>query len=86
VWSLEHAAEWQKRVSDVLTRTTFQGFVSAFLRWPNTENSMVRCTASRDAYEFSFVVCDGPPGATKGAAMDCYPWLATDSHGVQPFC
>jgi hypothetical protein len=74
VWSLEHSAEWQKRVSDVLTRHHISGVRVCFS--PLVEYGKFdwyNAPLAEMPDEFSLVVCDGPPGMTKGGRYGLLP-------------
>lgn len=74
VWSLENSAEWKNRIMSVLETN---GILSAHVCY----SPLVDC-GEFDWYdppltqlpsEFSLVICDGPPGATKGGRYGLLP-------------
>lgn len=76
VWSLEHSAEWQERVRDVLTRNRISGVrvcFSPLIGYGDFDWYQAPLTEMPD--EFSFVVCDGPPGSTRGGRYGLLPVL-----------
>ena len=76
VWSLEHSAEWQKRVSEVLQRHRISGVRVCFSPLvENGEFDWYDAPVAEMPDEFSFVVCDGPPGMTKGGRYGLLPLL-----------
>jgi len=78
VWSLEHSAEWQKRVSDVLTRHHISGVRVCFSPLAEYgEFDWYDAPLAEMPNEFSFVVCDGPPGATKGGRYGLLPLVGS---------
>ena len=78
VWSLEHSREWQKRVSDVLTRNRIQGVRLCFSPLIGYgEFDWYEPPLTEMPNEFSFVVCDGPPGITKGGRYGLLPLVGS---------
>ena len=74
VWSLEHSAEWRARVIELLEQSGISG--SRVCRAPLVEHGEF------DWYDppladmpksFSLVICDGPPGSTKGGRYGLLP-------------
>ncbi len=74
VWSLEHSSEWQKRVTETLERNGISGVhvcttplveYGEFVWYDPPLTQMPK--------EFSLVVCDGPPGTTKGGRYGLLP-------------
>jgi Methyltransferase domain len=74
VWSLEHFPEWRKRVSETLRSNDISGVhvCSAPLVeygdfvWYDPPLAQI-------PKEFSLVICDGPPGSTKGGRYGLLP-------------
>ena len=74
VWSLEHSVEWQKRVTDALTRHHISGVRVCFSPLVEYgEFDWYYAPLAEMPDEFSFVVCDGPPGTTKGGRYGLLP-------------
>ena len=74
VWSLEHSPEWRDRVDGVLKRNGILNVrvcagrlidYGAFLWYDPPMQEMPK--------EFSLVICDGPPGATRGGRYGLLP-------------
>jgi hypothetical protein len=74
VWSLEHYPEWRGRVSKVIGRNKIRGVhlcsaplveYGEFVWYDPPEEQLPK--------EFSLVVCDGPPGATRGGRYGLLP-------------
>ena len=78
VWSLEHSHEWRERVTEALKENGISG--------------MHVCSSSLKEYgefvwydpplaqmpkEFSLVICDGPPGTTKGGRYGLLPVMGS---------
>jgi Methyltransferase domain len=81
VWSLEHLPEWQQKV------------VRAIRRFPHTTvvKAALRSYGAFDWYgvppgvlpkHFALVVCDGPPGATRGGRYGLLPILGDRLQGA----
>ncbi len=67
VWSLEHSPEWQKRLTDALTLNGISGVhVCSSPLVEYGEFVWYDPPLAQMPKEFSLVVCDGPPGTTKG--------------------
>jgi predicted O-methyltransferase YrrM len=76
VWSLEHSAEWQKRVNDVLQRHGISGVRVCFSPLVQKgEFDWYDAPVAEMPNQFSLVVCDGPPGMTKGGRYGLLPLL-----------
>jgi hypothetical protein len=76
IFSLENSTEWQKRLSEVLKSNGISGV--QLCRAPLVEyGEFVWYDFPLDAMpaEFSLVVCDGPPGTTKGGRYGLMPIL-----------
>lgn len=78
VWSLEHFPEWRTRVTDVLTYNNIKGVricssplveYGEFVWYDPPFAEMPKV--------FSLVVCDGPPGATKGGRYGLLPVMGS---------
>jgi hypothetical protein len=78
VWSLENSAEWLKKVQSVLDRNGLSNVHPLF--------SPLRNYGDFDWYdppveklpeEFALVVCDGPPGTTKGGRYGLLPVMGS---------
>lgn len=74
VWSLEHSPEWSDRVDGVLKRNGILNVrvcdarlidYGAFLWYDPPMRELPK--------EFSLVICDGPPGATRGGRYGLLP-------------
>jgi|ERR1700752_166904 len=74
VWTLEHSPEWQKRLVRVLESNHISGArvcssplveYGEFLWYDTPSDAMPKA--------FSLVVCDGPPGQTKGGRYGLLP-------------
>jgi hypothetical protein len=74
VWTLEHSPDWQKRLTDVLKTNGISG-----VQLPSAplvdygEFGWYDCPLQQMPPEFSLVVCDGPPGTTKGGRYGLMP-------------
>jgi hypothetical protein len=74
VWSLEHSPEWQKRVTDVLAHNGISGVhVCSSPLVEYGEFVWYDPPLAQMPKEFSLVVCDGPPGMTKGGRYGLVP-------------
>jgi hypothetical protein len=74
VWSLEHSLDWQKRVAQVLGTNGLSGARVCFsplidhgkFVWYDPHSLQL-------PDQFSLVICDGPPGTTKGGRYGLLP-------------
>jgi len=74
VWSLEHSSEWQERIAEALetngisdTHVCFSPLIEYDrFTWYNPPLTQM-------PKEFSLVVCDGPPGTTRGGRFGLLP-------------
>jgi hypothetical protein len=73
-WSLEHVADWQTRVTRVLERFGIPNvqICSAPLR-SFREFEWYDAPLALMPKEFQLVICDGPPGSTKGGRYGLLP-------------
>lgn len=74
VWSLEHSLEWKTRLAEVLARN---GIRSVRVCWSPLikygEFDWYEPPLAEMPNEFSLVICDGPPGDTKGGRYGLLP-------------
>lgn len=74
VWSLEHFDEWRDRVSDVLKDCDISGVhVCSAPLMEHGEFVWYSPPLDRMPKQFSLVICDGPPGGTKGGRYGLLP-------------
>lgn len=74
VWSLENSPEWQERVTNVLTSNGISGVhVCASPLIEYGEFVWYDPPLARMPKRFSLVICDGPPGDTKGGRYGLLP-------------
>ena len=74
VWSLEHYPAWQKRVTESLERNRISGVqVCSSPLVEYGEFVWYDPPLAKMPNEFSLVVCDGPPGTTKGGRYGLLP-------------
>ncbi|HLA11563.1 MAG TPA: hypothetical protein VJ023_13330 [Pyrinomonadaceae bacterium] len=76
VWSLEHSPEWQEHVTKALARNGVSGVhvcLSPLVEYG--EFVWYDPPLAKMPKEFSLVVCDGPPGTTKGGRYGLLPVL-----------
>jgi hypothetical protein len=74
IWSLEHSAEWQQRVVDVLQGvglTCARVAVSPLVSYGDFD--WYAPPLKEMPSKFSLVICDGPPGTTKGGRHGLVP-------------
>jgi len=76
VWSLEHSLEWKTRLTKVLARNRI---TRARVCWSPLidygEFVWYEPPLTQMPHEFSLVICDGPPGSTKGGRYGLLPVL-----------
>lgn len=76
VWSLEHSLEWKTRLTKVLARNRS---TRARICWSPLidygEFVWYEPPLTQMPNEFSLVICDGPPGSTKGGRYGLLPVL-----------
>ena len=81
VWSLENSAEWRKRIMKVLSTN---GVSSAHICYAPLSDygdySWYDPPLADLPNEFSLVICDGPPGATKGGRYGLLPVMRERFH------
>jgi len=74
VWSLEHSDEWRHSVSEVLTNSGISAAHVCAAPLVEYENFVWYCPPlERMPKQFSLVICDGPPGGTKGGRYGLLP-------------
>lgn len=74
VWSLEHLADWQERVTNVLARNGISGVhVCSSPLIEYGDFVWYDPPLAQMPKEFSLVICDGPPGMTKGGRYGLLP-------------
>ena len=74
VWSLEHSAEWRERVKEALKSNGVSGVrVCASPLVEYGEFVWYDPPLEEMPKEFSLVICDGPPGSTKGGRYGLLP-------------
>lgn len=75
-WTLEHFADWHKRVSETLARQQIRT-VNNYLAPLRDYGEFSWYDPPREALpdRFALIVCDGPPGATKGGRYGVIPVL-----------
>ncbi|MGH9956799.1 MAG: hypothetical protein ACREBC_06670 [Pyrinomonadaceae bacterium] len=74
VWSLEHFDEWRDRVSGALKRNGISGVhVCSSPLIEYGEFIWYSPPLAQMPKEFSLVICDGPPGTTKGGRYGLLP-------------
>ena len=78
VWSLEHSTEWQERVVDVLNSNGISGVhVCKAPLMEYGEFVWYDPPLAQMPEQFSLVICDGPPGTTKGGRYGLLPVMNT---------
>lgn len=83
VWSLEHYDEWRQRVSGVLSDNDIAGAtVCAAPLVEYGEFVWYDPPLAQMPEAFSLVICDGPPGSTKGGRYGLLPVLGDRLHGA----
>ena len=74
VWSLEHSVEWRERVTEALRRNRISGVhVCASPLVEYGQFVWYDPPLSQMPKQFSLVICDGPPGNTKGGRYGLLP-------------
>lgn len=74
VWSLEHFDEWRERVSETLKRSDISGVhVCSSPLIEYGEFVWYSPPLAQMPKEFSLVICDGPPGSTRGGRYGLLP-------------
>ena len=74
VWTLEHSPDWHLRVSDTLKRNGISGVNNCLVKLKDYgEFTWYDTPLSTMPGSFSLVVCDGPPGTTKGGRYGLIP-------------
>ena len=77
-WTLEHVADYHKRVSETLTRHSIPRVNNCLVPLRDYgEFSWYDPPLERLPDRFSLIVCDGPPGSTKGGRYGVVPVLKT---------
>ena len=74
VWSLEHSPEWQARIVELLERSGISG--SGVCSAPLVEYGEFDWydpPLAKLPKNFALVICDGPPGSTKGGRYGLLP-------------
>jgi len=74
VWSLEHSNEWRARIVELLERSGITG--SRVCSAPLVEHGEFDWydpPLAKMPKSFSLVICDGPPGSTKGGRYGLLP-------------
>jgi len=78
VWSLEHSPEWKEQVSQALERNGIAGVhLSSSPLVEYGEFAWYDPALAQMPAEFSLVVCDGPPGTTKGGRYGLLPIMGS---------
>jgi len=78
VWSLEHSPEWQERLTKELKRNGISGVhVCASPLVEYGEFDWYSPPMSQMPRHFSLVICDGPPGTTKGGRYGLLPVMGS---------
>jgi hypothetical protein len=75
-WTLEHFPDWHKRVSETLARqriSTVTNYLAPLRDYGDF--SWYDARPERLPERFSLIVCDGPPGSTKGGRYGVVPIL-----------
>jgi hypothetical protein len=76
VWTLENSAEWHQRMSDTLKENGIRGVKNCHAPLKDYGPfSWYDAPVSAMPARFSMVVCDGPPGTTKGGRYGLVPVL-----------
>jgi hypothetical protein len=74
VWSLEHSSEWHEKVTEILEQNDISRVhvcISPLIEYG--EFVWYDPPLTQMPKEFSLVVCDGPPGTTKGGRYGLLP-------------
>jgi hypothetical protein len=77
VWSLENSAEWRNRITSALKTNGISGAhvcYSPLVEYG--EFSWYEPPLSQLPKEFSLVICDGPPGTTRGGRYGLLPVMS----------
>lgn len=78
VWSLEHSQEWRERVSEALKENGISGMhVCSSPLKEYGEFVWYDPPLAQMPKEFSLVICDGPPGTTKGGRYGLLPVMGS---------
>ena len=81
VWSLEHSLEWKTRIAQVLAQNKI---AQVRVCWsPLMEYGdfvWYKPPLEQMPKEFSLIICDGPPGSTKGGRYGLLPILGNRLH------
>lgn len=74
VWSLEHSDDWRNRVSEILKNNGIAGVhVCSAPLVEHGDFAWYSPPLDRMPKQFSLVICDGPPGRTKGGRYGLLP-------------
>jgi hypothetical protein len=74
VWSLEHSSQWESRVTETLVTNGISGVhvcAASLLEYDGF--AWYDAPLSKMPSEFTLVICDGPPGTTKGGRYGLLP-------------
>jgi hypothetical protein len=81
VWALEHLPEWRAKVARAVRGFPHTRVVDAPLR-PYGEFDWYDVTPALLPERFALVICDGPPGTTRGGRYGLLPVLGDRLHGA----
>jgi hypothetical protein len=74
VWSLEHSPDWQKRIAEALETNGISDAHVCFSPLIEYDRfSWYDPPLTQMPKEFSLVICDGPPGTTRGGRYGLLP-------------